>query len=60
MPSPAANIALIILGLFTLLAAVGWYFKTRINTFVQALLTYSRRAERKSRSGSDDSTEQGA
>lgn len=57
MASPAVNIALIFICLFVFITLVGWFFKTQINTFVRALLTYRRVDERRSRnSGSKTGT----
>jgi hypothetical protein len=59
MASPAVNIASIILCLFIFITLIGWFFKTQINTFVRALLTYRRRDDPRSRS-SETKTASGA
>ncbi|KAI9151951.1 hypothetical protein HJFPF1_09168 [Paramyrothecium foliicola] len=45
MTTPASKLALLVLGIFFLIAIVAWYLKNRINTFVEALLAYRQKAQ---------------
>jgi hypothetical protein len=46
MPTPAANVALIVIFLFVFLGIIGWVFKTQVNLFVKTLLDYRNRLQK--------------
>ncbi|KAL7957062.1 hypothetical protein V8C34DRAFT_286682 [Trichoderma compactum] len=40
MAPPAVNLVMLILGLFILIALIGWFFQTSIHHFIQALVAH--------------------
>jgi predicted PurR-regulated permease PerM len=46
MPTPAANVALIVICLLVILGIIGWIFKTQVNLFVKTLLDYRNRLQK--------------
>ncbi|QLI66661.1 uncharacterized protein G6M90_00g036240 [Metarhizium brunneum] len=41
--TPGSSLALLILGIMSLVGLVFWFFKSQINKYVSALLAYKRR-----------------
>ncbi|GAO13361.1 hypothetical protein UVI_02013710 [Ustilaginoidea virens] len=57
MLSPASSIALLILGIGAFLGIVGWWFRLKIDEFVDAGLAYRRKvAEARARDNRNDTT----
>jgi hypothetical protein len=42
MAPPAANLVILILSIFCVIALIGWFFQQSIHKFIQALLAYRR------------------
>lgn len=47
MPTASQDLAVLILCIFTLVALLGWWFKTQITAFARALLIYRQNQQRR-------------